>query len=190
MKRLYSLIIAVATVFVTYAGESVFTPVDENLYPNNMTMVIRLMDGDAVVDTAEVAAFIGGECRGAVRAASNGLYYLVINGEGVGETITLRTCLDGDIITIDNILQFVSDGNIGTSWDPYVIDLQNRNVVFIKGDANGDGIVNIADIVAIVNDLSGTTQSAIVREAADANSDGVVNAEDIVTIVNNIFLSR
>lgn len=62
-------------------GLRIFKPVDLGLYPNNMTMVIQLKDGDAVVDTCEVAAFIGDECRGATRASENGLYYLVISGE-------------------------------------------------------------------------------------------------------------
>ena len=82
-----------------------------------------LRDGDAVVDTAEVAAFIGDECRGATRASDNALYYLVVSGDGAGQSMTLRTCLDGEIIDIDNTQMYVSDANIGTSWEPYVIDL-------------------------------------------------------------------
>ena len=62
----------------------IFHPVELGLYPSNMTMVIRLMDGTAPVDTAELGAFIGDECRGAARASSRGLYYLVISGEGAG----------------------------------------------------------------------------------------------------------
>jgi hypothetical protein len=101
----------------------IFNPVPLGLYPSNMTMAIQLRDGDAVVDTAEVAAFISDECRGATRASSNGLFYLVISGDGAGQTMTLRTCLDGEIIDIDNTQMYVSDANIGTSWEPYVIDL-------------------------------------------------------------------
>ena len=101
----------------------IFHPVELGLYPSNMTMVIRLMDGTAPVDTAEVGAFIGDECRGAVRASSRSLYYLVISGEGAGQPMTLRSCIDGQIIDIDTSLMYVSDDNIGTSWEPYVIDL-------------------------------------------------------------------
>ena len=106
-------------------GLRIFKPVDLGLYPNNMTMVIQLRNGEATLDTCEVATFIGDECRGATRASENGLYYLVISGEGAGQPMTLRTCLDGAIIDIDNTQLFVSDDNIGTSWNPYVIDLQN-----------------------------------------------------------------
>lgn len=103
----------------------IFNPVPLGLYPSNMTMAIQLRDGDAVVDTAEVAAFISDECRGATRASENGIYYLVVSGDGAGQSMTLRTCLDGEIIDIDNTQMYVSDANIGTSWEPYVIDLKN-----------------------------------------------------------------
>ena len=118
----------------------IFNPVPQGLYPSNMTMAIQLRDGDAVVDTAEVAAFIGDECRGATRASDNGLYYLVISGDGAGQPMTLRTCLDGEIIDIDNTQMYVSDANIGTSWEPYVIDLKNvlSGISSIVTDDNDD----------------------------------------------------
>ena len=106
---------------------SIFMPVDKYLYPNNMTMVIKLMDGAAVVDTVELAAFVGDECRGATRA-TNGLYYLIISGEGAGQPMTLRICVNNEILIIDDTQQFTSDDNVGTSWEPYVIDLQNLPV--------------------------------------------------------------
>ena len=103
---------------------SYFTPVDEHLYPSNMTMTIRLMDGDAIVDTCEIAAFVEDECRGAVRADEEGLYYLVITGEGAGQAMEIKTMLNGEILSIDNTLTFTSDDHIGTPWEPYVINLQ------------------------------------------------------------------
>ena len=182
MRRIYLLLVAVATVIASFAQGSVFVPVDKNLYPNNMTMVVRLMDGDAVVNHAEVAAFIGGECRG-VASATNGLYYLVITGEGAGQHMSLRTHLDGEIVIIDNTQQFVSDNNIGASWEPYVIDLQNRNIVITKGDANDDGEINIADVIATVNDIQGTTSAAILKDAADVDGNGVIDATDVAAII-------
>ena len=92
-------------------------------YPSNMTMTIRLMDGEAVVDTCEIAAYIGGECRGAVRAHTDSLYYLVIAGDGAGQPMELRTVINGEEIVIDKTLTFVSDNHIGTPWEPYIIQL-------------------------------------------------------------------
>ncbi|MBQ7572424.1 MAG: hypothetical protein IJT19_09340, partial [Bacteroidaceae bacterium] len=120
-------------------GLRIFNPVELGRYPNNMTMVIQLKNGGAVVDTCEVAAFIGDECRGATRASENGLYYLVISGEGASQPITLRTCWDDAIIDIDNTQLFVSDDNIGTSWEPYVIYLDNlSDVIYSIGIDDAD----------------------------------------------------
>ena len=101
-----------------------FHPVDKHNYPSNMTMTIRLLDGDAVVDTCEIGAFVSDECRGAIRADAEGLYYLVIAGEGAGQAMEIKTVLNGEIVTIDNSLTFTSDDHIGTPWEPYVIQLQ------------------------------------------------------------------
>ena len=131
---------AVANSSLFTLHSSLFSPVNPTLYPNNMTMVIQLRNGDAVVDTCEVGSFVGDECRGAVRANSKGLYYLVIAGEGAGQPMTLRTCLNNEIVDIDNTQQFVSDGNIGTSWEPYVIDLSVfTGISNITADDDDDG---------------------------------------------------
>ena len=98
-----------------------FAPTVGN-YPDNMSMVIALKDGEQSVDTCEVAAYIGGECRGATRA-NGGLYYLIIAGEGSGQPLELRTCINGETVVIDNTQTYISDVNIGTPWNPYVIDL-------------------------------------------------------------------
>ena len=89
-----------------------FAPAVGN-YPDNMSMVISLKDGEQSVDTCEVAAYIGGECRGATRA-NGGLYYLIIAGEGNGQPLELRTCINGEMVVIDNTQTYISDVNIGT----------------------------------------------------------------------------
>lgn len=163
--------------------KSIFSPVDGYSYPDNMTMVIQLRDGDTVVDTCEVAAFIGGECRGTARALG-GLYYLVIIGQGYGQPMTLCTCLNGEIVTIDDTLQYASDTNIGTPWEPYVINLQVPQI--IKGDANGDGVVNTADIAAIIALAAQSSPlTSPAKEAADVNGDGKVDIADIIAVINN-----
>lgn len=56
-----------------------------------------------------------------------------------------------------------------------------------KGDANGDGMVNAADIVIVVNYIMDNKTDNIHISAADANGDGVINTEDITKIVNIIM---
>ena len=52
------------------------------------------------------------------------------------------------------------------------------------GDVNGDGSLNILDIVIIANIILGTEEDL---PDADVNQDGEVNILDIVTLVSIIF---
>ena len=52
----------------------------------------------------------------------------------------------------------------------------------IKGDANGDGEVNVSDIVEIVNYIMNKASDKFVFAAADLNDDGEVNVTDSVLI--------
>ena len=58
---------------------------------------------------------------------------------------------------------------------------------FIRGDANGDGLINIADVVFLVNYLFGGGMPPCPEGAGDANSDGAVNIADVVYLVNYLF---
>ena len=54
----------------------------------------------------------------------------------------------------------------------------------IKGDVNGDGDVDIADAVCIVNHVVGKTNTSFNAAAADVNGDGDIDIADAVRIVN------
>jgi hypothetical protein len=119
-------------------NSSFFTPVDPNTYPDNMSMVILLTeDGEPVTD-AELAAFIDGECRG-VASCDKGLYYLLIAGEGSGQPMELRAAVNSvpSIISVASLV-YSSDGNIGTPWEPYVIELQTNGIRVITADDAND----------------------------------------------------
>jgi len=57
----------------------------------------------------------------------------------------------------------------------------------VQGDANGDGEVNVADIVEIVNYVLGKPSAKFVFTASDLNGDGEVNVTDIVKVVSIIL---
>ena len=58
---------------------------------------------------------------------------------------------------------------------------------FVKGDLNGDGKVNAADIVELINVVNGKPSGAYNAQAADVNGDGEVTADDIDGIVDTIL---
>lgn len=57
----------------------------------------------------------------------------------------------------------------------------------ILGDANGDGNVNVTDIVEIVNYIMEKPSDRFVAAAADLNGDGYINVTDIVKVVSIIM---
>ena len=56
--------------------------------------------------------------------------------------------------------------------------------IYHKGDADGNGVVNAADIVAISNYMMGNPPAGFSKASADVNLDGVINIADIVALAN------
>lgn len=78
--------------------------------------------------------------------------------------------------TIIGILLLIVIG-AGRSWaDP----VQN-------GDVNNNGIVNVADIMAIASHLYGSTPEGFVADVADVNNSGSITVADILVIANIIY---
>jgi hypothetical protein len=59
---------------------------------------------------------------------------------------------------------------------------------YIRGDANGDGIINSADIVYLMNYLFISGPSPQPWQAGDANCDGKINSADVVYLINYLFI--
>jgi PKD repeat protein len=59
---------------------------------------------------------------------------------------------------------------------------------FIYGDVNGDGIINVSDVVYLINYLFIGGPAPNPLAAGDANCDGVVNASDVVYLINYLFI--
>jgi hypothetical protein len=58
------------------------------------------------------------------------------------------------------------------------------HIEYTPGDVNGDGDVDIADAVCIVNHVVGKPNVAFFEDAADVNGDGDVDIADAVRIIN------
>ena len=75
------------------------------------------------------------------------------------------------------------NSNGGNDSIPFVLTINGS----VLGDANGDDLLNILDVIAIVNMILG--QSDIDLPTSDLNQDGVLNVLDI-TILLNLILSN
>ena len=81
--------------------------------------------------------------------------------------------------------------NENTSITDDVIANEGGTVSFSEvsnlGDANGDGIVNAADIVEVVNYIKGTPSAVFIKTLADMDGNGEVDATDLRLIINIIM---
>ncbi len=78
------------------------------------------------------------------------------------------------------------------SWTGEIINAADCKIgesssYVIPGDANGDGVMNVTDIVATVNYIMEKPSDGFNKEAADLNGDGLVNVTDIVKMVSIIM---
>ena len=67
------------------------------------------------------------------------------------------------------------------------VTLQVGDVTILPGDANGDGQVNIFDVIATINYIIGLNPDPFVFENADVNGDGQVNVFDVIGTINIII---
>ena len=66
-------------------------------------------------------------------------------------------------------------------WDMVKVEL------FLRGDANGDGVWDLGDVVFLINYLYKGDPPPFPLDAGDANCDGVVDLGDVVYLINYLF---
>ena len=59
---------------------------------------------------------------------------------------------------------------------------------YICGDANGDGVVNSADVAYLINYLFVGGPAPVPLAAGDANLDGNINSADVAYLINYLFV--
>jgi hypothetical protein len=162
---------------------SYYTPNEPYLYPDNLNIIAVVQKDGQERNDAEIAAFIDNECRGAI-SCNKGYYFMTVMGsseEDSQKKMELRVYLDGEEYVVDNNLPFISDAFYGSLDEPYVLE---PLVAIKKGDANGDGTIDIADAVCVVNHVLGEPKLRFFKTAADVNNDGSVDMADALTLVD------
>ena len=112
---------------------------DDHLFPDNMNVIAIVEQDGQRIEDAEVAAFVGDECRGAVTAI-DGYYYLTIMGSAADDAnkqIDIRVWDGSREYTLGN-LQFISDAFYGTLSSPVAYDLDTATGITSTSWTEGD----------------------------------------------------
>ena len=73
--------------------------------------------------------------------------------------------------------------------DSFVVKAGYVHAAFIlHGDADGDGVVDISDVVYLIHYLFVKGPEPIPMEAGDVNCNGVVNIADVIYLLNYVFI--
>ena len=104
------------------------------------------------------------------------------DGKGTLATLTFEVvAVKASTLALSDVLLSDSEGE---SSVPQIENAQITEPTGLKGDVNGDGTVNIADLVLVASNLGKTGQNA-----ADVNGDGVVNIADLVLVAGALGTS-
>ena len=98
---------------------------------------------------------------------------------------------------------------ISLTWDDYhaikipageynmTLDLPNMRLVIekvvapgMKGDVNGDGVVNITDVTTLISASMSDNFDNIIFNNADMNEDGVISITDVTMLINYVMSLR
>ena len=84
--------------------------------------------------------------------------------------------------TTEISVNFAGNSNYKADKVSYKLTVKPR-----KGDANADGLIDMADVVGIVNKILEAPGEDFDASAADVNGDGIVDVADVVATVNIIL---
>ena len=68
-----------------------------------------------------------------------------------------------------------------------VLPIENTT---LKGDINGDGLVNVSDVTTLVDYILDKNPSPCDENACDVNEDGNINVTDVTSLVDIILNSN
>lgn len=166
---------ALATRAIDYAGAPIIAPVPN---PGGLSFGVAHFAGPFVVNTTFLAT---GGLSALITNALTGVPVDLV-GVLVSPTGTLNPGFDfGPVVGGTNTIYTV-DGATG------VISQSVFQRSFFRGDANSDGLVNVADPLFLLANLFGTGAPPTCVDAADANDDGFVNIGDPMAILTVLFM--
>lgn len=159
------------------------------------TRINVLMENQMNVATPTASVASGSEVpRGTavyLRCTTEGsTIYYTLDGSCPCDDTPARKVYDGSPIIINGSMTIKAMATSPDLYDSDVATFVYRISSGLKGDVNGDGEVNIADINVVIDVILSSNVRPEVRERADVNGDGEVNIADINVIIDIILNPR
>ena len=90
---------------------------------------------------------------------------------------------DGELIWSEDF-ENAKSADYADSYDNYDVVIENGSITVdeLVGDANDDGIVDVADVIALRRYMSSGYDVVINVDQADINDDGLITMTDIVML--------
>lgn len=143
---------------------------DSRVTPGHAVYARALSDGAirVIVSSSQSEAFIGND---------GDLMVLHLN---VGDELA-----DGFYnVLLTNIV--LADADAMTYYAPdELMSVEVKS--YMKGDANGDGLVNVGDYVTVANYILGLNPDPFIFSAADVDENGMVDVGDLVGVANIVL---
>ena len=170
-------------------------------YENFTVMMVKIEEALKPYATNHdlLAVFVGDELRGlaspavAVGSSNNDASTYVLKAfgneaDGTPLDITLKyyNAQLQKIFTHSCTIIFSSDNAIGVVED-FIPPFYSGGDNVMKGDATGDGAVDVSDYIAIANYIMGNIPSGFDEKAADVTGDGIIDVSDYIGVANIIL---
>ena len=123
MQTILALLLVGGASMLAQEGSDPFPEVNAGNWQGNMILVGKVMlNGVALTEEAVVAAYYNDEIRGKKRPNNEGILNMKVHG---GTTVPLhfKVYTGGRIIEVDQGTQFKWDDILGSTSDPYIINL-------------------------------------------------------------------
>jgi hypothetical protein len=159
---------------LTVVGEMLEIVADDAItvpYQGANQLVIAVLpasaSADKVITVSSTAPMIASVANQQYTLDSNGTTIITVRGELPGQA-SLLVSVDGYDLKTDVIVN---------------VELSNAR----RGDVNGDGEVNIADVNALISIILGGQADSETRARADVNNDSEINIADINAVIDIIL---
>ena len=122
-----------------------FQAIDYSLYPSNMVLIAKVVDGELPASHVELGIFAGNECREAVFTDDDGMVYITVPGDDNEVTLNFYIVRDGQIYLASENVTYQPDAVYGAPRQPLYINIDNATAVDgIMAAQDGETIYDIA----------------------------------------------